>query len=126
LRHHRRCQHAGARQAQEQIGPADHIGQRRGHGALGKCLFLRGHLGGAALVDQPVQITQPDILAPDTQFYQHFQTGNPGRPAAGRHHLDLVERLARHMQRIGRRRADNDGGAVLVVVENRDVHPLAA
>jgi hypothetical protein len=62
----------------------------------------------------------------DAQLQQHVEAGDPRRPAAGGDDLDPVEPLARHMQRIGGRSADDDGGAVLVVVEDGDVHALAA
>jgi hypothetical protein len=73
-----------------------------------------------------VQVAEPDVLAPDAQLHQHLEAGDPRRAAAGGDDLDVLEPLARDMQRVGRRRAHDDGGAVLVVVEDGDLHPLAA
>jgi hypothetical protein len=50
----------------------------------------------------------------------------PGRAAAGGDDLDVLEPLAGDVQRVRRRRAHDDGRAMLVVVEHGDVHPLAA
>src|SRR5690606_22411658 len=80
----------------------------------------------AAVVDQPVDVAKPDVLAPDPQFQQHVQAGDARRAAAGGHHLDLVKAAAGHAQRVGRGRTHHDGSAVLVVVEHRDVHRFAA
>ena len=72
------------------------------------------------------QIAEPDILAPHAQFQQHVQAGDARRPAARRDDLDLVEPLACHMQRIGGCCPHDDGRAMLVIVKDRNVHPLAA
>ena len=87
---------------------------------------MRVHVFGPAFKHEAVDIAKPDVLALDAQFQQHVQAGDPRRAATGRDDLDAVECLASNMQRVGGRGADNDGGAVLVVVENRDVHPFAA
>jgi hypothetical protein len=49
----------------------------------------------AALVDQPVQIAQPDVLALHPQLQQHVEAGDARRAAAGGDDLDVLERLAR-------------------------------
>ena len=50
----------------------------------------------------------------------------PAAPPAGRDHLQILEPLAREPERVGGGRAHDDGRAVLVVVEHRDAHALAA
>ncbi len=49
----------------------------------------------------------------------------PAAPAPVVATLTSLELLADHFQRVEHRRADNDGGAVLVVVKHRNLHPLA-
>ena len=88
--------------------------------------LLRRHFLLATLVDQTGDIAKPDVLALHAQFHQHVQAGNTGRAAAGGHHLDVPEFLAGHAQRIGGRRPDHNRRAVLVVMENRNPHALAA
>ena len=56
---------------------------------------------------------------------QQVQAGQRRRAGAGGDELDLGDVLADMLQRIEDRRADDDGGAVLVVVEDRDLHALA-
>ena len=46
--------------------------------------------------------------------------------AAGRDDFDVFKFLAGYTQGVGRRRTDNNRGAVLIVVEHRDVHAFAA
>ena len=87
---------------------------------------MRVHIHLAAFIDQTVYIAEPDVLALDAQFEQHVQAGNPRSAAAGADNADILEPLACHEQRIGRGGPDNNGCTVLVVMENRNIHPLAA
>ncbi len=48
-----------------------------------------------------------------------------GGAGTGSDHLDLVDVLAHQFQAVEHGGADDDGGAVLVVVEDRNVHALA-
>src|SRR5690606_35083723 len=84
------------------------------------------HLGLPTLVDEAFQVAKPDILASDAELHQHLETGDPGGPAAGGNQLDVFEFLARHNHRIGRGSPHDDGGAMLIIVEDGDIHALAA
>ncbi len=83
LGYHFRLQNPGTREAQKQIRPLDHILKRPHIAVLGKVGLLRRHLFGPALVDQPGDVTQPDIFAFHSQFQQHVKAGNPRRAATG-------------------------------------------
>src|SRR5581483_11120184 len=48
-----------------------------------------------------------------------------GGTGAGSDQLHFLDALADHLQAVVDRRAHGDGGAVLVVVEHRDLHALA-
>src|SRR3546814_16339070 len=63
----------------------------------------------------------------DTRFptRRSSDLGDARRARAGGGDLDLADVLARNLQRVQHRGADDDRGAVLVVVEHRDLHPLA-
>jgi hypothetical protein len=50
-----------------------------------------GHVLLAALVDQPVDIAEPDVLAPHAELQQHVEAGDPRRAAAGGDDLDVLE-----------------------------------
>ncbi len=78
------------------------------------------------MIDQSGQIAEPDIFAPHAQFQQHVQAGDSRRTPAGGHHLDVGEPLARDGQRVRRSGTDDDGRAVLVVMEDRNFHTASA
>ena len=52
---------------------------------------------------------------------QQADDRGPGRARSGQHDPDVVQGLAGHPQRVEQGRQDHDGGAVLVVVEDRHV-----
>ena len=52
--------------------------------------------------------------------------GDGAGAGAVEHHFDLLDLLAGQFQRVEQAGAGDDGGAVLVVVEDRDLHGLAA
>ena len=57
---------------------------------------------------------------------QQIEAGERRGAGAGAHELHLVQVLADDAQPVQDRGADDDRGAVLVVVKHRDLHPLAA
>ena len=73
-----------------------------------------------------MNIAQPDVLAFDTEFQQHVQASNARRAATCGYDLDVLEFLARYKKRVLHGGTNDNRRAVLVVVENRYVHPLAA
>ena len=70
-----------------------------------------------------VDVADPDVPVLRTERNQKIETGNRGGAGAGSHDLDLLEFLAVEQQRVGDGGPDDDGGAVLVVMKNRDFHP---
>ena len=73
-----------------------------------------------------MNIAEPDVFAFDAQFQQHVEAGDTRRATAGRDDLDVLKGFLRDEDRVLGGRADNDGGAVLIIVEHRDVHAFAA
>ncbi len=57
----------------------------------------------------------------DAEREQHVGRRDPSGPDAGEHDADLLRLLADDPERVEQRRGDHDRGAVLVVVEDRDV-----
>ena len=121
-----RRQDTGPGETEEQISAVDHIIQRAVLAVLGKRGLGRIHIHLAPFVDQPVDIAEPDILAFDPQLEQHVEARNTCRPATRGHDLDIFEGLAGHVQRVLGCGPHDNSGAVLVIVENGDVHALAA
>ena len=123
--HHVGLEHAPGRQAQKHVGAFDHLGQRARIGFLRELGLVRVHQLGAALVHHASQIGDPNVLARHAQLDEQVQTGQGRRASAAGDELDLLQVLAHHLQAIEDGRPHHDGRAVLVVVEDGNVHPLA-
>src|SRR5574337_1092595 len=120
-----RLEHAAGRQPEEHVGTGDDLGQRAQPGRLRELRLVVVHQFGAALVDHAREVGDPDVLALDPQLQQQVQAGERGRTGTAGHQLDLADRLADDLQRVQHRRADDDRGAVLVVVEHGNLQPFA-
>ena len=121
---HVRRQHIGRRKPEENIGAVDHFGKLPLVGLLGVDRLPAVHQRLAPLIDHAVDIDDPDILALCAQRDQEIEAGDRRGARAGADDLDVGKLLAVQQQRIGDRGADDDGGAMLVVVEYRDLHAL--
>ena len=115
-----RAQHIRPGEAQEYLRPVDDLVERAGAAVLREGGLVG--FGGAPLADQPVYVHQPDILALQPHIEQHVQAGDAGRAAAGRDELDPPQVLAEQVHAVDDRGGDHDGRAVLVVVEDGNVH----
>ncbi len=125
LRQHFGLQRAGSGQAQEHVGAVDDFGKRGGFAGAAE-LAAPFVIDVIALVrDQPILVRNPDVLMPGAQRDEHVEAGNGRGPCPGRADLDVADLLASQFQPIEHRCADDDRGAVLVVVEDRDRHALA-
>ncbi len=126
LLHMLRFKHTGPRQAQKHIRTINHIIKCALVRLLCKCRLLGVHVLFAALINEAVNVTKPDIFTLHTELQQKVQAGDPCRAAARADNLDVFKLLTHHMQRICRRRAHNNRCAVLVVMKDRDAHALTA
>ena len=59
------------------------------------------------------------------QAHEQVQARQRRRARARAHQLHLLDVLAHDLEAVQHRGADDDGGAVLIVVEHRDLQPLA-
>ncbi|CUI72341.1 Uncharacterised protein [Achromobacter xylosoxidans] len=125
LGHHLGLEHAAGRQAQEHVRALDHLGQLAGVGLLGEARLVRVHQHGAAFVDHAFDVGDPDVFQRQPQVHHQVQAGQRGRAGARRHHLDLVDVLAHDLQAVDEGGGNGDGGAMLVVMEDGDLHALA-
>ena len=94
-------------------------------GGLAEAGLLRVHELGATLVDHTLDVRDPDVLFGHPQIEQQIQAGQGGRTRARHHQLDLANLLAHHGQPIDQRRRHNNGRAVLVIMEDGNLHALA-
>ncbi len=118
-------QHAGGGAAQEHVGAVDHVGERARVGLLRVALLVGFHVLVAAVPDDAARVHHEDVFALDAQVNQEVQAGDGGSAGAGASQLDRADVLVHDLQAVqdgGRR---DDGGAVLVVVEDGDLHALA-
>ena len=125
--HLRTRKNTRASEAQEQVRPIDHIIERTGLVAIGVVHLLGVVVGPLAPgVNQAFAVDQEHVLTSCTELEQHVQAGDAGSAAADRNDLQILERAIRQSERVHGGRAYHDGRAVLIVVEDRNVHPLPA
>src|SRR5690606_23470600 len=123
--HHVLGQHARGRAAQEDIGALADVGQGAGVGLLRVAGLVGLHLLVAAFPDHAAGIDHENVLPGDAELDDQVQAGDGGGAGARAHELDLADVLAHDLQAVQDGGRGNDGGAVLVVVEDGDLHALA-
>ncbi len=117
--------HAGGRAAEEDVSALDRIGQGAVFGLLRVAGFGLVVTAGAAFVDHALGVADINVAGLDAQAHHHVQAGD-GRSARARDgHFDLADVFAHQLQAVEHGGGRDDGGAVLVVVEDRNVHALA-
>ena len=115
--------HVGCREAEEDVGADDGLGQRAHRRRLGVAGLVGVHAGRPALVDHAVDVGGDDVLARQAECYQEVEAGERRGTGTAGHELAVRELLLGQHQAVGDRGTDDDRGAVLVVVEDRDLHP---
>ena len=122
---HLRLEHAAGGQAEEDIGAGDDVGERPGARVPGVALLVRVHALLATLVDHALRVGDQDVLRLQPQAHQQVEAGDRRRAGARARELHLADVLADDLEPVQHRRGRDDRRAVLVVVEDRDLHPLA-
>ena len=118
-------QHASGRAAEEDVGLDDDIGQRAQLGLLREACLRFVVATGAAFIDQTLGVADIDVLACHTEADHDVQAGDGRRAGARDRDLHVLDAFAHQFQPVEQGRAGDDGGAVLVVMEQRNVHALA-
>ena len=72
----------------------------------------------------PLRSHMMTLSCRDAHALDQFGAGDRRRAGAVHHHLDVAELAAGQEAGVDQARGGDDRGAVLVVVEDRDVHPL--
>ena len=119
---HRRLEHATGRQAEEHVGALDHLGERALVGGLGEARLVRIHQFDAALIDHAGQVGEPDVFDRQAEVDEQVDAGERRGARAADDELDLLDVLADDLEPVERGRADDDRGAVLVIVKHRNLH----
>ena len=112
------------RDAQEHVAADHRIGQRPRLGHRGVGGFPLVHALGAALVDHALGVGHDAVLGPRPHRLDQLEAGDPRRARAVEHDLAVLDPLARDFQRVDQPRRTDHRGAVLVVMEDGDVHQL--
>ena len=83
------------------------------------------HQLGATLIDHARQIGHKNIALGYAHFDEQSKTSKRGSTCAGCDQFDFFQVFTRHFDAIQNRRAHNDGCAMLVIMENWNLHALA-
>ncbi len=105
------------------IGAFEGLGESsikaRGIGVFGEPVLHVVHAFGAAFVDGARTVEANDVPAPGG--HNHFGAGDTGSTDAGHDNLQVLDLFLDQLDCIYQSGEDDDGGSVLVVVEDRDV-----
>ena len=110
-------------QAEKDVRARQHFGQGPGIGGS----RIARHIGQHALatrMDHAVSIGQSDILPRQAHRNQQVNAGQRRSACTRGYQLRVAQRLALEHQRVLHRRRDHDGGAMLVIVKDGNVHPF--
>ncbi len=88
------------------------------------CRFPLVHPFGTALIDDPLSVAHDAIVMLCAHRLQQFQTGDACRPCPVQHNPAIANLFARQFQRVDEASRTDHRRAVLVIMEDRDVHDL--
>ncbi len=117
-------QDIGDRESVEHIAAFHRLGQGALVGVGGKLFLVLVHPFLAALVDDTLAVEHGDVFPLDAPAHGQLGAGDGRSPRARDDQLDLGVLLADDLQNIGQRSGRDNGSAVLVVVEDRDIEHL--
>ena len=121
--HHVGVEHAGRRNAQEDVGADERFAQRRDR-PVGREFALDGVEVGAAGRDYAPAVAHRDLVAARAEREEHPCTGDGGRTGAVDDDLRLVDAFPAQVHRVDERCRGDDRRSVLVVVHDRNVQLL--
>ena len=113
------------RQAEKRIGAGQRLRERTRRGLGRMRRFPLVHALGAALIDDTLGVAQDDVVGREADGLEQLEAGDAGGTGTVAYQLGGFDVAAGQMQRIDQPRRRDDGGAVLVVVEDRDIEQLA-
>ena len=122
--HHVLGHRALHRQSEHHIGAFQSLEQRARLGIGGVRRLPLVHAVGATLVDHALGVAQNDMFRPHAHRLEQFDAGDACRPGAVDHKLGVAQLAAGQVAGVDQPRGGDDGGAVLVIVEHRDIHQL--
>ncbi len=125
FRDHLRLENTPGREAEEDVCARNDFGERARRCLARIAGLVRIHFFLAALVHHTLDVRDPDVVGFQSQADQQIEAGERRRARARADELHSRQFLAHHPQPVQHCGADDDGGAVLIVVKHRDLHALA-
>ncbi|OGI40894.1 MAG: hypothetical protein A2140_00540 [Candidatus Muproteobacteria bacterium RBG_16_62_13] len=122
--HHVGCNQIGGRHADEHIGAMHGVVERAMAGLLRITTLVDIEIV-AVGADHALAVEQQNIVAARAEREQQLDGGEPGGAGAEQGDARVGQFLFLQFERVDQAGADDDGGAVLVVVEHRDVEACA-
>jgi hypothetical protein len=112
-------------EAEHRVRPRHRVreGAGRGLGRVGRLPLV--HALGAAAIDDALGVAQDDVVGGEPHRLEELRAGDAGGARAVHDEPRLAHVAARQVERVDEAGGRDDRGAVLVVVEDRDVHDLA-
>ena len=117
-------QHPGGGEAKEDVGTVNGVHQGAGGRVLGVAGLVGLHVLFAAHIDHAFGVTDGDVFLAHAEAAPQVKAGDGGGTGTRTHHFDFFDLLADHLEGVEHGRGGDDRGAVLVVVEDRDLHPF--
>ena len=89
-----------------------------------ECALVRIHLVRSPGVDDAELVEHGDALAPHAELDPQLHAANRGRARAHAKNGDLIDLLLANAEGVEERGAGDDGGSVLIVVKDGNLHPF--
>lgn len=122
---HVRGKRALGRKAEEHVGAVKSLGERPAVGLDRMRRLPLVHAVGTALVDDPLGIAEDDVFRVEAHRLDELDAGDRRRARAVADELGRLEVAAGQGQRVDEACRGDDRGAVLVVMEDGNVHDFA-
>ena len=113
------------REAEHDVGALHRFGERALVGLDRMRRLPLVHAFAAALIDHALGIAEDDVFRVEAHGLDQLDAGDGGRTGAVADQLGVLQVAAGQLQRVDETGGGDDGGAVLVVVEDRNVHEFA-
>src|SRR5262249_56784065 len=113
------------REAEEDVDVYADLTERASIGRLGVTRLFLVHEHGAPTEYDAFDIGDPDVAASHAETNQQIEASERCGARAAANELHCRRVLADHLQPVHQCGADDDRGSMLVVMEHRDLHPLA-
>ncbi len=109
-------------EADQDVGALHGLGKRPLRRVHGEFFFVGRHIDVAAFVDDALAVGESHVSLAQPHLDVEPKAGHGRGARAGEDELHVLDIFPGHFQRVAQRRGGDDGGSMLVVVEDRDLH----